>query len=258
MLMTVCPTSAASVAGRECYAPLIVTRITLAAFDNDGTLHPAKGVWSYLQKPLGYWEGAGRDILMSHLEGDLPYTAMVQATIARWAGRPEADFLAVLRTLPLRPGIMPFLRGLEQAGVRRVVLSSGIHWWEAIWQEQHGVRFDRYATNIVEVDPDGLCTGKVQMLVTDDDPSTNKGTWLRRWQAEWGIGRDATFAMGDGTGDIPLLKEARIAVCVDPTNDRVREAAPAGELRSGDFGDLQHLVPELGTMLAGLQERSSP
>lgn len=231
--------------------------LRLAAFDNDGTLHPGKGVWSYLQKPLGLWEAGGRDILMEHLEGDLPYTLMVERTIALWAGRPEAAFLTVLRSLPLRPNVLPFLRALEAAGVRKVVLSSGIHWWERIWRAEHGIVFDRYQSNVVEVDEHGICTGRVSIQVTDDDPATNKGAWLRRWQAEWGIGRAATLAMGDGNGDIPLLNEAGFAVCVDPTNDRVRAAAHSGELVDGDFAGLPHLVPVVSTIWPGLPERTS-
>lgn len=229
-----------------------VTRIRLAAFDNDGTLHPAKGVWSYLQKPLGLWDGEGKSILMEHLEGDLPYTAMVERTIARWAGRHESEFMAVLRDLPLRPHAIPVVRGLQSAGVKCVILSSGIHWWEQIWAERHGIHFDRYLTNVVEVDAAGICTGQVQIQVTDDAPHTNKGHWLRQWQTEWGITRAETFAFGDGDGDIPLLQQAGIAVCVDPSNDQVRAAAQSGELLSGDLADLTQFWPELGTLVPGL------
>lgn len=229
-----------------------VTSIRLAAFDNDGTLHPAKGVWSYLQKPLGLWEGEGKAILMEHLEGDLPYTAMVQRTIARWAGRHESEFMVVLRDLPLRPHAIPLIRGLQHSGVKCVVLSSGIHWWEQIWAEAHDIRFDRYLTNVVEVDAAGICTGRVNIQVTDDAPHTNKGNWLRRWQQEWGITCEETFAFGDGSGDIPMLQQAAIAVCVDPSNDDVRKAAHSGELRSADLADLTQFWPDLGTLVPGL------
>jgi len=231
-----------------------VTHIRLAAFDNDGTLHPAKGVWSYLQKPLGLWEGEGKSILMEHLEGDLPYTPMVERTIARWAGRHESEFLAVIRELPLRPHAIPLITGLQAAGVKCVVLSSGIHWWKQVWAEQYGIHFDRYLTNIVEVDEAGICTGKVRILATDDSPETGKGYGIRQWQTEWGITKEETFAFGDGGGDIPMLQQAGIAVCVDPSSDQVRVAAHSGELLSGDLAGLTQFWPELGTLVPGLTD----
>ncbi|MEO7994896.1 MAG: HAD-IB family phosphatase, partial [bacterium] len=179
------------------------------------------------------------------LEGDLPYTSMVHRTIARWAGRPAEDFLAVLRDMPLRPSALAVLASFRSSGAQLLMLSSGVHWWEQIWRERWGTHFDGFRSNVVEVDAAGRCTGNVVVQVTDDAPGTNKGDWLRRFQAEWGIGKADTIAFGDGTGDIPLFEEAGESYCLSPTNDKVINAASRGELVSGDFLELRDRLPQL-------------
>lgn len=211
-----------------------MSAIRLAAFDNDGTLHPAKGVWEYLQQPLGLYEGDGERLLKAHLNGEMSYSELIRQSVARWEGRPAADFRGVIDGLPLRDGVLELLAELKRLEIPVVIFSSGVHWWEECWREKYGVSFARYRANVPEVDDAGFCTGGVDIRVTDDAPETNKGTLLRLVQEEWGIAPEATLALGDGRGDIPMFRQSGRSFCVSPSAG-VCEATTDGEVPGGDL-----------------------
>ena len=225
----------------------------LAAVDNDGTLHPAKGVWKYLQQPLELFDETARTLLEASIADELPYSEMVERTIARWAGIPAARFIGVLESLPLRPHSLQLLQRFRAMGMRIVTLSSGVHWWEEVWRGKYGVTFDHYRANVVEVDARGRCTGRVKIQVTDDNPLTNKGVILASLQAEWGITREETLALGDGTGDIPLFRQSGRSFCISPSGAKVVSATSDGELSSGDFAELIDRLPMLAETGDALQ-----
>ncbi len=196
----------------------------LIFFDNDGTLNTDRSTWEYFHKHLGTWE-EGRPIMEHHLEARTPYDEFSRISTRLWKGFHKEKFMERLRTVKIRPGAPALIRDLKAAGLKLVVLSSGISLWRQTWWEREGIDWDHYHANDIVFDEDGICTGEIEMHVTDNVPGMDKGSWVERISEEESIPIEERVFIGDGWGDVSGFRKCAFGIGVDPNMQEVIDSA---------------------------------
>jgi phosphoserine phosphatase len=215
------------------YGWLMVLR--LAIFDLDGTLKQARDPYVYLHKRLGTWE-ACQPALARGLAGELLYDEWLRLDVALWKGVSRARMEALFRENPYLPGARETVQALKQAGVRIVVVSTGLNVHAELVQADLGI--DRVVCNEVLFE-NGLATGEARSNI----PEKGKGQIVAQLQVELGVEQGECLAVGDGSLDTDMFTRVRMGVAVNPSSDAVRAAA--------------HLVieePDLGPLLPRLRQ----
>jgi phosphoserine phosphatase len=213
--------------------------LRLAIFDLDGTLKQARDPYVYLHKRLGTWE-ASQSFSHKGLAGELDYDEWLRLDAAQWKGVPRATMEALLRENPYLPGARETVLALRRAGVQVAVVSTGIHLQAE--QVQADLGLDRAFANEILFE-DGIATGKARSLV----PERGKGQIVAQLQAEFGVRPEECLAVGDSTSDADMFGSVRLGVAVNPSSDRVREAADLVL----ETADLRPLLPRLEAAVPG-------
>ncbi len=197
----------------------------LVFFDNDGTLNSRRSFVEYFNQHFGTWDSRARSLLEHHLRDRTPYDEFVRECVGLWTGVPKERFLERLRTIEIRPGAPELLRALKSARVKTAVLSSGLTLWRDMWLERENIAFDHYHANELIFDSDDLCTGEIEMHVTDNIPGMDKGSWVERISALEGVSIEQRVFVGDGWGDVSGFRRCAFGVAVDPNLEEVRLGA---------------------------------
>lgn len=213
--------------------------LRLAIFDLDGTLKQARDPYVYLHERLGTWE-ASQSFYHKGLAGELAYDEWLRLDVALWKGVPQATIEALLHENPYLPGARETVLALKRAGVRVAVISTGIHLQAE--QVKADLGLDRAFANEI-LFQDGIATGEARCLV----PERGKRQIVAQLQAEFGVAMEECLAVGDGTSDADIFGHVRVGVAVNPSSDRVRDAADM--VLEG--ADLQPLLPRLEAALPG-------
>lgn len=212
----------------------------LIFFDNDGTLNTYRSTWEYFHKHFGLWD-EGKIILDHHMANRTPYDEFARLSTALWKGIPKDKFRERLFTLEIRPGAAALIRELRAAGLTIAVLSSGISLWKEMWWEREGIDFDYYQANDIVFDDAGLCTGEIEMHVTDNVAGLDKGTWVEKISESEGVGKEERVFIGDGWGDVPGFKKCAFGIAVEPNFQEVIDAAKY-VLKGEDFGRIEGIL----------------
>lgn len=215
----------------------------LVFFDNDGTLNTYRSFFEYFHKHFGTWEPEGRKILEHHMKERTPYDEFCRTSVRLWKGFPREKFLERLRTIEIRPEAPGILRKLIESGVTTAILSSGLTMWKGMWMEREGISFDHYHANDLKFDENDICTGEIEMHVTDNVPGMDKGSWVERISEEEGVSIEERVFIGDGWGDVFGFRKCAFGVAVDPNLDEVRKAAKY-VLGPDEFGKLREILFE--------------
>jgi phosphoserine phosphatase len=211
------------------------SRLRLAIFDLDGTLKRARDPYVYLHKRLGTWE-ASQAFFSKGLAGELEYDEWLRLDAEMWKGVSRATIEQLFRENPYLPGAQHTVRALKRAGVRVVVVSTGLRLHAEQVQAELGL--DRVVANEIFFDKERV-TGRAKAHV----PEGGKRQIVIQLQAEFGVGPDECLAVGDGTSDADMFPLARVAVAVNPSSEKARNAA-----------DLVLDTPDLRPLLARLEE----
>lgn len=166
--------------------------IRLVAFDLDGTLLRGDTVCEAIAAHLGRMER------MRELEraAGLDEVRAAREEMARWyAGVSRRDLLAGLASLQLAPGTHEALRLLRANRVRTAIVS--VTWEFAVREVARGLGADFWAGTGLRRD------GRIDHFWPED-----KATWLSALARRLGITLDQTAAVGDSSGDIPMLSVA--------------------------------------------------
>jgi len=203
----------------------IETPYKIVFFDNDGTLNTGRSTWQYLHKHFGTWEPEGRILQEKFLSERTPYDEYSRTVTRLWEGIHRDKFIERLGQIETRGNAVELIKTLKVSGLKIGVLSSGFTLWRDVWRERAGLEFDYYVANEIIFDGDGVCTGEIEIRVTDNVPGMDKGDWVERISDELGILYEERVFVGDGWGDVPGFRKCGLAIAVDPNMSEVNEAA---------------------------------
>ena len=164
--------------------------IRLVAFDLDGTLIRADTCCEAIARPLG------RLARMREFER---YTtraeiAAARAEMATWYGdTPHADLCAPLAAVALAPGAREGFRLLRERGIATAIVSSTWEFAVAWFARELGA--DHYVGTGLAAD------GRIAHFWPED-----KARWLTALTGRLGVDLADVAAVGDSSGDVPLLR----------------------------------------------------
>jgi len=210
--------------------------LRLAFFDLDGTLKRERDPYVYLHRCLGTWE-ACQPYLAQGLAGELDYDEWLRLDVGLWKGTSRAAMEGFLRRNPYLPGARETVAALRQAGVRVVLVSTGLDVHAEMVRQDLDI--DRAYANQV-LFRDGLVSGEARTVVREG----GKGEIVARVQAELGVPPEDCLAVGDGTSDAGMFPLVQLGVAVNAPSPRLRAAAHL-VIEEADLSGLLGRVGEL-------------
>jgi len=188
----------------------------LALIDVDGTLTPVRSIWQHLLEQSGAWSGAGEANLAQYVAGEISYEQFCQLDALLFRGQRYEDLVAIAAAVPLVPGAAELVAGLQRSGFHVALVSTGLRVLTTPLAERLGA--DSSIANDLETAA-GVCTGRAVVEIDEAD----KGIHARRLIDDHGGA--FTVAIGDGTGDVPMFREADLAIAVGAASSTVAAAA---------------------------------
>jgi phosphoserine phosphatase len=208
--------------------------LRLAFFDVDGTLKQERDPYMYLHRQLGT-EGKGVANLNAFLAGEFDYDTFAQRDAELWAGLETVQIDTLCAAIPYIPEARTLAERLQAAGVRVVLISTGID--RHVRQVADDLDASDWICNELLVE-DGRLTGRMYVRVYWN----SKGMHVRDYMARHGVGGDECLAVGDSEGDLSMFVEVGHRIAVNPSDDSVRAAA---DLVLGE-GDIEAWLSEHG------------
>ena len=196
--------------------------IRLVVFDVDGVLVPIRSSWGYIHEKLGTTE-----------ESKLNYNAFMRGAIRYW----EWMYLDTLAWIEARPGITrwdlealfssvdPFpeapvaIEKLRSKGLELALVSGGVEVLVEMIAQRLGIR--HWVCPALSYDPWGrLVPGGEPRLEAD-----RKDRAVRELAKKLGLSMRNVAFVGDSYWDLRGMREACLAIAVNPSDDRVVEEA---------------------------------
>ena len=166
------------------------TRIRLVAFDVDGTLIRPNTCCEMIARPLGR---------LSRMREFEQLRTVAEITAARtemagwYEGRSHAELCRPLAEATLAPGIHEGLARLRQHGIATALVSItwdfAVSWFARLLDADYSI-----GTHLAE-------DGTIAHFWPGD-----KARWIRTLAADLGIELDQIAAVGDSSGDVPMLQ----------------------------------------------------
>jgi phosphoserine phosphatase len=193
------------------------------ALDVCGVLTTHRSIWQFIHEELGIWEGNASRFQEEFSAGLIDYRAFCEKDAALWAGMEVAALGEIVSRLPYRDGITDLFQTAQELGLSVGLISTGL----TLLTDRIGRDFavDFAAANHL-VTEDGLVTGGVEIIV----PHDGKGHELVRFADAVGTSAGEVIAVGDGTSDIPMFREAGCAVGF---GDLTQEVSSVVDRRTG-------------------------
>ena len=188
----------------------------LALLDVDGTLTPVRSVWQYLLERTDTWLGAGEENLSRYLEGAIGYEEFCQLDAALLRGVPYDELVAVAAEIPVNRGSVELVSGLRARGYEVALISTGLRVLTSTLCDRLGIGIS--IVNDLEVDG-GHCTGRALVDIDESEKGIHARTLIER------TGSSFTLAIGDGSGDLPMFREADLSIAVGDASPAVIAAA---------------------------------
>ena len=153
------------------------------------------------------------------VNGLMSFTETLVARMELMRGLPEDALAKTWSKVEPTPGMKVAIATMRTNGAYTALVSGGFTFFTSRVRELMG--FDRDIANDLEV-IDGRLTGRIPPPIVDP---AGKVEALRRLTVERNLTLDQTLAIGDGSNDIPMLREAGlgIAFCGKP---KVKQAVP--------------------------------
>ena len=192
-------------------APLPLSRYRLVAFDMDSTLINIECVDEIAALAGRRDEVAA--ITEAAMRGEITdFKDSLRRRVALLKGVSESMLAEVYRDrLRLNPGVERFVRVLQSAGLKTLLVSGGFTYFSERIRHRLGLDFAR--ANMLEL-ADGALTGA---LVDRPWGDICDGEEKRRVVVEvcdlMGISPDQAIAVGDGANDLPMMAVAGLSIC---------------------------------------------
>jgi phosphoserine phosphatase len=207
---------------RETTSPLRLADYRLIAFDMDSTLINIECIDEIA-------DAAGRKaevaaITEAAMRGEIAdYKESLRRRVALLAGVPEAALAQVYaERLQLNPGVEPFVRACQAAGLKTLLISGGFTYFSERIRQRLGLDFARANTLGVA---GGRLTGTLFDRPWGDivDGAEKKRVLLEVAEL-MGIGTAQCIAVGDGANDLPMMQAAGLSIAFH-AKPAVREQA---------------------------------
>ena len=175
------------------------------ALDVCGVLTSHKSVWQFIHEELGLWKSTAIRFQEEFHAGTITYREFCELDAALWEGRSAADMTGIVACLPYREGIGELFETARELNLKTALISTGL----TLLTDRIAAEFtvDYVAANHLTT-KDGVFTGGVDVLV----PHDGKGRELIRFARHVGVALSEIIAVGDGSSDIPMFREAGCAV----------------------------------------------
>jgi phosphoserine phosphatase len=216
------PALAPGLTVRGITAPLSISQFKLAAFDMDSTLINIECIDEIAAAVGKKAEVAA--ITEAAMRGEITdFKDSLRRRLALLQGVPETALHAVYaQRLQLNPGVAEFIRALQAAGIRTLLVSGGFTFFSQRVQARLGMDFAR--ANVLEL-KDGQLTGQ---LVPQPWGEIVDGAEKRRTVLEvcdlMGIAPSQAMAVGDGANDLPMMEAVGLSIAFH-AKPAVRERA---------------------------------
>lgn len=184
------------------------TRRRLVVFDMDSTLIQGEVI-----DRLAEAAGAGEDverITREAMEGRREYKEALRERVRLLKGLRVEDLERIADGIELAPGAQELVGVLKDMGFKVALITGGFAFFADRVKERLGL--DHAFANRLEVE-DGVLTGEVVEPIIDAE---EKGRILAELAAEEGLRREEVVAIGDGSNDTIMLKNAGLAIGLDP------------------------------------------
>jgi phosphoserine phosphatase len=180
-----------------------------AAFlDVDGTLKQERDPYIYLHRQLGTLEQARpHEEMVRRGEIDIDQWGQLDARL--WAGHSADTVVAAFRRVPWMPGARSLVERMWRAGVRLVLVSSGIDLH--VDGVADAIQASHAFCNRLVVE-DGRLTGDLVI----DVPEEGKGDVVRQVMADLRTAPEACIALGDGMADVEMFRAVGWSAAIDP------------------------------------------
>ena len=192
-------------------APLPLNRYRLVAFDMDSTLINIECV-DEIAAVAGRRDEVAA-ITEAAMRGEITdYKDSLRRRVALLRGVPESALAEVYhQRLRLNPGVERFVKALQAAGLKTLLVSGGFTYFSERIRHRLGLDFAR--ANMLDL-ADGALTGA---LVDRPWGDICDGNEKRRVVVEvcdlMGISPDQAIAVGDGANDLPMMAVAGLSIC---------------------------------------------
>ena len=191
--------------------PLNLSDFRLAAFDMDSTLINIECVDEIAAAAGRKAEVAA--ITEAAMRGEIAdYKDSLRRRVALLKGVPESALEAVYaQKLQLNPGVETFVRALQAAGLKTLLVSGGFTYFSERVRHRLGLDFAR--ANLLEVE-NGALTGRMLDRPWGDicDGAEKRRVLLEVCEL-MGIEPARAIAVGDGANDLPMMSVAGLSIC---------------------------------------------
>ena len=190
--------------------PLALSDYRLVAFDMDSTLINIECVDEIAAMAGRKAEVAA--ITEAAMRGEIAdYKESLRRRVALLKGVPEAALEQVYsQLLRLNPGVQQFVRAMQKAGLKTLLVSGGFTFFSERIRHQLGLDFAR--ANVLEI-ANGALTGRlVERPWGDICDGNEKRRVLMEVCELMGIGTERAIAVGDGANDLPMMSVAGLSI----------------------------------------------
>ena len=183
-----------------------MTKKKLAVFDFDSTLIKQEVIDEIAE--LAGKKKEVSEMTRRAMEDGWDFREALEKRVSHFRGLKVSEVKKVSDTIEFREGFEELVNWLKENGFVLAIISGsfGIVIEELKKKEPKLKKFDYVFVNELE-ESDGILTGKAKMAV-----GSNKGEILKGIQEKEGIRKKDTVAVGDGTSDISMFRNAGISI----------------------------------------------
>ena len=204
----------------------------LVSFDLDGTLFPGTTTCLELGRHLGHFDLI-RDLEERYARGEITNTEVAEADAGAYRGRSVGEMERAVLQIPLIGGFQETIRALKRRGLHVLIVT--LAWSFAPRSLARAYGLDGFAgTQMGEAD--GYLTGEVDRHFE----AAGTARFVRDYAGRHGFDLSRCVAVGDSRSDVPLFREAGLAIALNATEEA--RAAADVSLDTGNLADLLPLV----------------
>jgi len=188
---------------------------SLLIFDMDSTLIKQE-IIDELAKSLEIYSFVSK-ITEEAMQGKIDFETSLRKRCELLKGANANQFESIYKELNLNNGVKEFIEYSKDYLIKKVVLSGGFN--PILKKFTIEYNFDNYKANDLEIN-NGIFTGNLIGEIIDRD---KKAYYLNYYKKFYKISENQTIAVGDGSNDLLMIKEANIGLGFKPKEGLKKE-----------------------------------